>query len=75
METRLERFNDDGDAAVFKFKLRLTFSDPRISLLDGEYKFSQVDLLVGEKKLWLPEPILTGFRAIVMTLGMAGMYA
>ena len=43
VETRLERFNDDGDAVEFKFKLRVAFKDPRIALLDGDYRLSQVD--------------------------------
>jgi hypothetical protein len=67
VETRLERFNDDGDQVDFKFKLRVTFSDPRIALLDGEYRLSQVDMLVDERKLWLPEPILAGFKEPVFT--------
>ena len=67
VETRLERFNDDGDKVDFKFKLRVTYSDPRIALLDGEYRLSQVDMLVEERRLWLPEPILAGFETPVFT--------
>jgi len=60
-QTRLERFNDEGDAAVFDITLKMEFSDSRVALLEGKYEYTQVDDLVEEKQLWLPEPVLPGF--------------
>jgi hypothetical protein len=63
VQTRLEGFNEEGDGVNFKLTVKIEFTDYRLSLLDGIYQYTQVDILVEEKKLWLPEPVLTGFRS------------
>ena len=61
LEARLEGFNDDGDGVSFQLKLLISYADPRLALEDGTYRYHQVDALVAERQLWLPEPILPGF--------------